>query len=78
MEKEFIYNWFSEKGRITAEEIEKNLDVNYFDCGWIDSFAFLELLSACEVKFNIQFSDDDFKNNDFFTINGLIRLLKRK
>lgn len=78
MKKEFIINWFVEKSTMSKEELEKNLDVNYFEQGLIDSFAFLELITACENEFGVIFSDEDFENDDIFTVSGLISILEKK
>lgn len=78
MKKEFIINWFVEKSTMSKEELEKNLDVNYFEQGLIDSFALLELITACETEFGVTFSDEDFENDDIFTVSGLISILEKK
>lgn len=77
MKKEFVINWFAEKSTMSQEELERNLEINYFEQGLIDSFSFLELVSACEEKFGITFSDEDFENDEIFTISGLIHILEK-
>lgn len=76
MREEFIINWFAEKSTMSKKELEMNLDINYFEQGLIDSFAFLELITACEEKYGVSFSDDDFANDKIFTISGLIEVLE--
>ena len=76
--KEFIINWFFEKSMLSREEVEKGLEKNYFEQGLIDSFAFLELISQCEETFGMEFTDEDFSNEDIFTIKGLIDILEQK
>ena len=78
MVKEFIFGWFSEKAALAADELEKNADANYFEKGFIDSFAFLELINSCEEKMGITFSDDDFSDDNIFTINGLIAIVEKR
>lgn len=78
MKRSFVINWFVEHSTLTKEELEENNDINYLEQGWIDSFAFLELLSSCEEQLEIRFSDEDFDNDDFFTIEGFISALERK
>lgn len=78
MKKEFVVNWFAENSICTREEIEKDLSVNYFEQGLIDSFAFLKLIAECEEKFGISFSDDDFSNDEIFTISGFISILENE
>lgn len=78
MKKDYVIDWFEEKSTMTRNELEKDLSINYFENGLIDSFAFLELIAACEEKFNIAFSDEDFSNDEIFTIEGLINVLEKK
>lgn len=76
MEKEVIIDWFVEHSNISVDEIECDLDINYLEKGLIDSFGFLELISFCENQFGYTFADEDFSNDNIFTINGLINILK--
>ena len=78
MAKEYILDWFAKKSTMSREELEKDLDINYFESGLIDSFAFLELTTACEKDLNIAFEDDDFADDAFFTVSGLIRIIEKK
>lgn len=78
MKAEFILNWFAERNVMKRDDLEKNMKKNYFDLGLIDSFAFLELIALCEETFGIVFDDDDFSDDDFFTISGIIDILERK
>ena len=48
------------------------------EAGVIDSIGFLDLISACEEKLGIAFSDDDFSNDKIFTIAGLIDIITEK
>lgn len=54
-----------------------NYDSNYFDEG-LDSYSFMELIAELEQKYNIEFSNDDFANEDFFSINGLAVIIEEK
>ncbi len=76
--RDFVLNWFAENGTLSREELEEDTGVNYLELGLIDSFAFLELISTCEEEFGIQFDDDDFQNEDIFTIEGFIGILENK
>ena len=73
--KEFVINWFANNGAISKEELENDYTINYLEQGIIDSFAFLDLIAACEHEFGIKFRNDDFMNDDIFTISGLIDIL---
>jgi acyl carrier protein len=76
--KDFILDWFASHSILSHEELEKNLKINYFEEGLIDSFAFLDLISECEETLHIEFDDDDFSNDLIFTIEGLINVLEGK
>lgn len=78
MKKDFIIGWFAENSTLSREELEKDLTINYLETGVIDSFGFLDLISACEEKLGITFSDDDFSNDKIFTIAGLIDIITEK
>ncbi len=72
--KQKIILFFQEK---TGKK-ELELDVNYFDEGYIDSLAVIELIAFLENEFNIQLSQDDFIDRRFSTINGLVQIVKEK
>lgn len=78
MKKDFIIGWFAENSTLSREELEKDLTINYLESGVIDSFGFLDLISACEEKLGITFSDDDFSDDRIFTIVGLIDIITEK
>lgn len=79
MEKKvFVINWFVENSMLSCDEIETDLSVNYFEQGLIDSFGFLDLINQCEEEFGIEFTDEDFSNENIFTIKGLIDILEQK
>jgi acyl carrier protein len=78
MKKDFIIGWFAENSTLSREELEKDLTINYLESGVIDSFGFLDLISACEEKLGITFSDDDFSDDRIFTIAGLIDIITEK
>ena len=78
MKRDFIIGWFAESSTLSREELEKDLTINYLEAGVIDSFGFLDLISACEEKLGIAFSDDDFSNDKIFTIAGLIDIITEK
>lgn len=77
MEKDFVRDWFVQRGAVTQEEMDHAMDQNYLEQGWIDSFGFLELIETCEQKFKMTFSDDDFSDEKIFTVSGLIEILKK-
>ena len=73
---EWVINWFSENGKVSSDEIRNHLDDNYFELGYIDSFAFIMLIMAIEEELNTSFDNDRFQDRSFSTINGLVNAIK--
>jgi acyl carrier protein len=63
---------------VLENEINKDRDENYFMKGLIDSLKFISFISDIENKFNISFSNDEFQDRKFATINGIIQILEDK
>lgn len=78
MRRDFVIEWFADNSTLSREELERDLMINYLESGAIDSFGFLELITTCEEKFGITFSDDDFSDDKIFTVAGLIDILIKK
>lgn len=73
-----IINWFVENSLGSKDEIESNLEANYFEKGWIDSFQFIEFLAFLEEEFGVTFENEEFQNREFATISGLKKIIKNK
>jgi acyl carrier protein len=78
MEIETIIKWFEENSELTKTEITQNLEKNYLLLGWIDSLKFVSFVSFLEETFKIRFSNDEFQNPEFSSINGLMAIIKGK
>lgn len=76
--KNWLIDWFVENSNFTKNIIEENTDKNYFEQQWIDSFLFINFISDLEEKFEISFSNSEFQNREFATINGLTAIIKGK
>jgi|CXWL01.1.fsa_nt_gi acyl carrier protein len=76
--KNWINDWFIQNTNIQKNEIEKNTYQDYFIKGWIDSLKFILLISDMEEHFQINFSNDEFQNREFSTINGLTKIIEDK
>ncbi len=74
----WILKWFQDNANVLENEINKDRDENYFMKGWIDSLKFISFISDIENKFNISFSNDEFQDRKFATINGIIQILEDK
>jgi acyl carrier protein len=76
--EEWIVDWFSRNTTLGKEEIRANLDRNYLESGWIDSFKFINLISDLEEYFMVKFSNDQFQDREFGTVEGLIKVVREK
>ncbi len=76
--KNWIVHWFQENSGIQEEEILKNLNLNYLEKGWMDSFAFIGFITHIEQQFGIAFLNDEFQDRSFATVDGLTKIIKRK
>ena len=74
----WLFDWFEKNTPAKKHEISKNLDENYFENGWLDSLKFIELINDVEQEFEILFSNDEFQNRKFATINGLREIITEK
>ena len=76
--KTWLIEWFKTNADLSEEDIGNDLNVNYFEKGWIDSFKFITFITDIEDNFNIRFSNDQFQDRAFSTIYGVIRLIEEK
>lgn len=75
--REWLIEWFESNATVDRATLEKNLDVNYLDAGYIDSFVFISLIGDIEEKFGISFNNEQFMDRSFATINGLAEILDK-
>ena len=73
--KTWLSNWLSNRAGISADEVSRHLDDNYFDLGYIDSFGFIELLDAIETKYGIMFDNEQFEDRGFSTVSGMTEII---
>ena len=73
--KSWVINWFTNNADVRKQEIETGLASNYLENGWIDSFKFIKFIADIEEHFGITFSNDEFQNRNFATIDGLVRII---
>lgn len=74
----WIINWFKDNTFLKEEEIRSQIDVNYFEKGWIDSFKFISFVTDVEENFGIHFSNNEFQDRAFATIEGVARIIESK
>ena len=76
--KTWLIEWFKTNTDLSEGDIGNNLNANYFEKGWIDSFKFINFITDVEENFDIRFSNDQFQDRTFSTIDGVIRLIEEK
>jgi len=50
---------------------------NYFEAGLIDSLGVIELIESIETEFNLKFTEENFQDRRFSTINGLAAIIQQ-
>jgi len=73
--KDWIIDWFSKNSNLEKSQIEQNTNENYLLKGWIDSLKFIQLITQIEEAFNITFSNDEFQQREFSTIQGITQII---
>lgn len=73
---DWVVNWFQENAGVDSAELQQHMDDNYFELGYIDSFAFIMLMGAVEEELGIVFDNDSFQDRSFSTINGFVHALE--
>ncbi len=68
--KDWVLNWFHNRTGIAIEELLAQEESNFIEQGFVDSFGFLELVSECEQNNPVEFRDEDFSSEIFYTIKG--------
>jgi acyl carrier protein len=74
----WVLGWF--RRRAVGKDLQWEVDAgtNYYEAGWIDSFAAVELLEELEQAFRIKLSDDDMADAGFATMSGLVAIIDRR
>ena len=76
--KIWLIRWFEKNSLSNEINIKDNVNQNYFENGWIDSLKFIDLVTQIEEEFSIRFSNDEFQDRKFSTIEGLARIIEGK
>lgn len=76
--KKWLIKWFSNKSAMSIGKVTELSQNNYFESGLVDSFGFITLLSDIEEKYGVSFSNDDFLDRSFATIDGLANMINNK
>ena len=76
--KIWLIRWFEKNSLSNEINVKDNVNQNYFENGWIDSLKFIDLVTQIEEEFSIRFSNDEFQDRKFSTIEGLARIIEGK
>jgi aminopeptidase-like protein/aminoglycoside N3'-acetyltransferase len=72
--QEWLVNWFRQRNT----KLELAAKTNFFDAGAIDSFGVVELIVGLEEAFAVKFTEEEFQDPRFASIQGLVELLEEK
>ena len=72
--KDWIIHWFEKRN--PGIDIDASRD--YYEMRLLDSFGIIELIDVLEEHFAIVFSDEDFRQAEFRTIQGLSSIIAAK
>ena len=76
--KEWLIDWFSKHSSLSVAELEAASADDYLKQGIIDSFSFVMLISDIDDEYDIAFTNDDFLDPRFPTIDGLAAMINER
>ncbi len=75
--KNFVVDYFKEKGLPDIDAESELLGYNYLDKGIIDSFGIVEMIVSLEGQFEVTFPPEEMQKEEFGTVGGLINLVDK-
>ena len=78
MDEKIIQDWIIKwiNNHQSNEIIDKKVDLSA--AAIVDSFKIFILINEIEKRFKIKFNDDDFKQKNFRSIDGLVKIINKK
>ena len=76
--KDWLINWFSNHSSLSVSELNAASGDDYLKKGIIDSFSFVMLISDIDDEFEISFTNEDFLDPRFPSIDGLTEMIKER
>lgn len=73
----WIVDYFVKNCDAKEDDVKANLDENYLQSGYIDSFQFINMISKIEEDFGVGFDNDLFEDKSFSTVNGLAKIIEK-
>ena len=74
----WLVKWFAENNGDEESEILNGVNDSYFEKGWMDSLKFINFITDIEEAFSIEFSNEEFQDRSFATIQGISQIIERK
>lgn len=71
----WLTEWFRRRVGIAHELSKDEMEQNYFEAGWIDSLAIMDLIHDTEQYFRVRFNERHFQDRRFSTLSGLATIL---
>ena len=76
--RKWLIDWFSNHSSLSASELEVASKDDYLKRGIIDSFAFVTLISDIDDEYDITFTNEDFLEPRFSSIDGLAAMISER
>lgn len=76
--KEWLIDWFCNHSSLSATDLEAASKEDYLKKGIIDSFSFVMLISDIDDEFDIAFTNEDFLDSRFPSIDGLTEMIQER
>lgn len=76
--REWLIEWFHAETVVSESTIREQTNQDYLKNEWIDSMQFIGMIATIEEEFGIEFSNDEFQNRSFATVDGLAELIADK
>lgn len=73
--KEWLIKWFGQHSSLNADELNAASKEDYLKKGIIDSFSFVMLVSDIDDEYEVAFTNEDFLDPRFPTIDGLAEMI---
>jgi len=77
-EREWLIDWFDDNSAVSRDVVQEETGADYLESGWIDSMAFIKLISDIEEEYGIEFENDEFQDRSFATLDGLSEIIAEK
>lgn len=76
--RQWIIDWFASHSSLSVAELDAVSKEDYLKKAIIDSFAFVMLISEIDDEFDVAFTNDDFLDSRFPTIDGLATMINER